>query len=191
VAIRTLADTTAANTDAAGLKRICGGMRTHSRRDSGCVVRCRTYVGVHAPMTCHQTGDAGHDSCQRRHVGRDQQATHPRSSAARQSSTACSRRSPPPRIPRLCDGLPVRLSQLRRFLTCANGHCNLSNRISTIEFVLLEMDGGNVRVFVSFDRGGIRTDPYLAKMASGQQERSPQGAVADLPAHFSEQGDNQ
>jgi hypothetical protein len=96
-----------------------------------------------------------------------------------------------PRIPRLCDGLPVRLSQLHRFLTCANDHSNLSNEISIVEFVLLKMDGGNVRVFVSFDRGGIRTDPYLAKMASGQQERSPQGAMADLPAHFSERGDNQ
>jgi hypothetical protein len=85
----------------------------------------------------------------------------------------------------------VRLSQLHRFLTCANGHCNLSNEISIVEFVLLENGWGNVRVFVSFDRGGIRTDPYLAKMASGQQERSPQGAVADFPAHFSERGDNQ
>ena len=56
--------------------------------------------------------------------------------------------------------------------------------ISIVEFVLLEMDGGNVRVFVSFERGGIRTDPYLAKIASGQQERSPQGAVADLPGAF-------
>jgi len=74
------------------------------------------------------------------------------------------------------------------------------------------MNGGDVRVVGSFERAGIRTDSYLAKIASGQQGRSPQGAMADLPAdapharngnliiidgvkrrveaHFSERGDN-
>ena len=39
-----------------------------------------------------------------------------------------------------------------------------------------------MRVIGSFERAGIRTDSYSAKIDSGQQERSPQGAVADLPA---------
>jgi hypothetical protein len=89
--------------------------------------------------------------------------------------------------------------------------------ISKMKFPLANLDysndGGNVRVVGSFKRAGIRTDTYLAKIASGQQGRSPLGAVADLPAdapysrngsliiidgvkrrveaHFSERGDNQ
>ena len=65
-----------------------------------------------------------------------------------------------------------------------------------------------MRVVGSFERAGIRTDSYSAKIDSGKQERSPQGAVADAPhsrngsliiidgvkrrveAHFSERGDN-
>jgi hypothetical protein len=73
--------------------------------------------------------------------------------------------------------------------------------------------GGNVRVVGHLERAGIRTDDsYSAKIASGRQGRSPQGAAADLPtdathsrngsliiidgvkrrveAHFSERGDN-
>jgi hypothetical protein len=74
------------------------------------------------------------------------------------------------------------------------------------------MNGGKVRVVGYLERAGIRTDSYSAKIASGRQGWSPQGAVADLPTdaphlrngsliiidgvkrrvetHFSERGDN-